>query len=53
MQALVREGLELARSAESAEQRAALDLDSLLESIVEDAAEGGGDVVFEGAVVRC
>ncbi|WP_049418587.1 HAMP domain-containing protein, partial [Stenotrophomonas maltophilia] len=35
MQALVREGLELARSAESAEQRAALDLDSLLESIVE------------------
>ncbi|WP_150321563.1 HAMP domain-containing protein, partial [Enterobacter hormaechei] len=48
MQALVREGLELARSAESAEQRAALDLDSLLESIVEDAAEGGADVVFEG-----
>ena len=48
MQALVREGLELARSAESAEQRAALDLDSLLESIVEDTAEGGADVVFEG-----
>ncbi|MGM3151204.1 histidine kinase dimerization/phospho-acceptor domain-containing protein, partial [Escherichia coli] len=42
MQALVREGLELARSAESSEQRAALDLDSLLESIVEDTAEGGG-----------
>ncbi|KAF1055683.1 MAG: Osmolarity sensor protein EnvZ [Stenotrophomonas maltophilia] len=38
MQALVREGLELARSAESAEQRAPLDLDSLLESIVEDTA---------------
>jgi signal transduction histidine kinase len=35
-------------SAESAEQRAALDLDSLLESIVEDTAEGGADVVFEG-----
>ncbi|HAU81915.1 MAG TPA: two-component sensor histidine kinase, partial [Stenotrophomonas sp.] len=54
MQALIREGLELARSAESAEQRAALDLDSLLESIVEDAAEAGADVHFEqpsGAVL--
>ncbi|AWH32638.1 ATP-binding protein [Stenotrophomonas sp. SAU14A_NAIMI4_8] len=48
MQALVREGLELARSAESSEQRAALDLDSLLESIVEDTAEGGADVAFQG-----
>lgn len=47
MQALIREGLELARSAESAEQRAALDLDSLLESIVEDAAEAGADARFE------
>ncbi len=54
MQALIREGLELARSAESAEQRAALDLDSLLESVVEDAAESGHDAVFEqgsGAVL--
>ncbi|MEG2805703.1 ATP-binding protein [Stenotrophomonas sp.] len=54
MQALIREGLELARSAESAEQRAALDLDSLLESIVEDAVEAGADVRFEqpsGAVL--
>ncbi|MCC7634915.1 sensor histidine kinase [Stenotrophomonas rhizophila] len=54
MQALIREGLELARSAESAEQRAALDLDSLLESIVEDAAEAGADVRFDqpsGAVL--
>jgi signal transduction histidine kinase len=54
MQALIREGLELARSAESAEQRAALDLDSLLESIVEDAGEAGADVRFEhpsGAVL--
>lgn len=54
MQALIREGLELARSAESAEQRAALDLDSLLESIVEDAAEAGADAAFEqpsGAVL--
>ena len=47
MQALIREGLELARSAESAEQRAVLDLDSLLESIVEDAVEAGADVRFE------
>jgi signal transduction histidine kinase len=54
MQALIREGLELARSAESAEQRAALDLDSLLESISEDMAEAGHDVMFEqgsGAVL--
>ncbi len=54
MQALIREGLELARSAESAEQRAALDLDSLLESIVEDSAEAGAQARFEqgsGAVL--
>ncbi|WP_305806420.1 ATP-binding protein [Stenotrophomonas sp. YIM B06876] len=54
MQALVREGLELARSAESAEPRVALDLDSLLQSIAEDAAEAGNDAVFErgcGAVL--
>jgi len=54
MQALIREGLELARSAESAEQRAALDLDSLLESVVEDAAESGHDALLEqgcGAVL--
>ena len=54
MQALIREGLELARSSESAEQRAALDLDSLLESIVEDAAEAGADARFvqgSGAVL--
>lgn len=48
MQALIREGLELARSAETAEQRVALDLDSLLESLVEDAAEAGADACFEG-----
>lgn len=46
MQALIREGLELARSAESAEQRAPLDLDSLLESLVEDALEAGADARF-------
>jgi len=44
MQALIREGLELARSAESVEQRVALDLDSVLQSIAEDAFEAGHDV---------
>ncbi|MFT4246451.1 MAG: ATP-binding protein [Pseudomonas sp.] len=48
MQALIREGLELARSAETAEQRVALDLDSLLESLVEDATEAGADARFVG-----
>ncbi|MQP77212.1 HAMP domain-containing protein [Stenotrophomonas sp. MYb238] len=55
MQALIREGLELARSAESAEQRVALDLDSLLQSVAEDAVEAGHQVEFEqgcGAVLR-
>jgi len=55
MQALIREGLELARSAESAEQRVALDLDSLLQSVAEDAVEAGHEVEFEqgcGAVLR-
>lgn len=47
MQALIREGLELARSAESAEPRVALDLDSLLQSVVEDAADAGNDALFE------
>jgi len=47
MQALIREGLELARSAESVEQRVALDLDSVLHSIAEDAFEAGYDVRFE------
>jgi len=47
MNALIREGLDLARSATTAEQPLALDLDSLLESIVEDAAETGGEAVFE------
>jgi signal transduction histidine kinase len=46
MQAMVREGLDLARSAESTEAPAALDLDSMLESMVEDAAEAGHPVIF-------
>jgi len=48
MKALVDEGLELARSAETAEQRVMLDLDSLLESLVEDASDAGHNAVFEG-----
>ncbi|VFS27639.1 sensor histidine kinase [plant metagenome] len=54
MKALVREGLDLARSAASTEQAVALDLDSLLDSIVDDAVDAGGDAVFEqgcGAVL--
>ncbi len=55
MKALIDEGLELARSAETSEPRVQLDLDSLLESLVEDAADAGGEAVFErgcGAVLR-
>ncbi len=47
MQALIREGLELARSAESSEKEVPLDLDSLLESMVEDAADAGAEATFE------
>ncbi|MEZ5545041.1 MAG: ATP-binding protein [Lysobacteraceae bacterium] len=47
MQALIREGLDLARSADSIEARVPLDLDSLLESLVEDAADAGADIAFE------
>jgi signal transduction histidine kinase len=47
MKALVDEGLELARSAETSEPRVMLDLDSVLESLVEDAADAGGDASFE------
>lgn len=46
MQALIKEGLELARSAGSAEQPVPLDLDSLLESLVADASDAGADVRF-------
>jgi signal transduction histidine kinase len=48
MKALIDEGLELARSAETSEPRVMLDLDSLLESLVEDAVDAGGEAVFEG-----
>jgi signal transduction histidine kinase len=55
MKALVDEGLELARSAETSEPKVMLDLDSLLESLVEDAVDAGGNAVFEqgcGAVMQ-
>lgn len=48
MRALINEGLELARSAETSEQKVPLDLDSLLESLVDDAAETGADARFLG-----
>lgn len=48
MQALIREGLELARSEHSREQPVPLELDSLLESLVEDACEAGAEVYFDG-----
>lgn len=47
MSELIDEGLELARSAETSEPRVMLDLDSLLESLVEDAVDAGADAVFE------
>jgi signal transduction histidine kinase len=47
MKALTAEGLELARSAETSEPKVMLDLDSLLESLVEDAVDAGGNAIFE------
>jgi signal transduction histidine kinase len=55
MKALVNEGLDLARSADAAEERVMLDLDSLLESLVEDACDAGSRVAFKngcGCVLR-
>jgi signal transduction histidine kinase len=46
MQALVRDGLDLARSSESREPWSLVDIDSLLSSLCEDAAEFGGNVRF-------
>jgi len=44
MQSIVREGLELARSSDSSEPWSAVDVDSLLASIVADAVEMGAEV---------
>ncbi len=48
MRALIDEGLELARTAETPEAIVMLDLDSVLESLVEDAAEAGLNAQFRG-----
>ncbi len=47
-QSLVREGLELARSMDSAEKMRLLDIDSLLDSVCADAADAGQDVTLSG-----
>jgi signal transduction histidine kinase len=47
-QALVREGLELARSMDSAEPMQPLDLDSLLDSVCSDAGDAGQNVTLHG-----
>jgi len=48
MQEMVREGLLLARSMDSPEQRQLVDLDSLLDSVVTDATDAGQPVKLEG-----
>ncbi|TFW10558.1 HAMP domain-containing protein, partial [Oxalobacteraceae bacterium OM1] len=48
MQTMVREGLDLARSMDSAEVPQKLDLDSLLDSVCADAADAGQNVNFSG-----
>lgn len=48
MQAMVREGLELARSTDTTEAMCSLDLDSLLDSVCSDASDSGQDVTLKG-----
>ncbi len=48
MQNMVREGLDLARSMDSAEPMQPLNLDSLLDSVCTDAADAGQDVTLSG-----
>jgi signal transduction histidine kinase len=48
MRELIDEGLELARTAETPEASVMLDLDSVLESLVEDAADAGMKAEFTG-----
>ncbi|MDO8299528.1 ATP-binding protein [Lacisediminimonas sp.] len=47
-QAMVKEGLALARSMDNSEPMQTLDLDSLLDSVCADAADAGEDVQLEG-----
>lgn len=56
MQALVGEGLDLARSLDSGPPPQTLDLGALLQSLCDDVADAGGDARFEGpvgALVAC
>jgi signal transduction histidine kinase len=48
MQAMVREGLDLARSMDTTETMQALDFDSLLDSVCADASDAGQQVVLNG-----
>jgi signal transduction histidine kinase len=48
MQAMVREGLDLARSMDTTETMQMLDLDSLLDSVCADASDAGQDVTLSG-----
>jgi signal transduction histidine kinase len=48
MQDMVREGLLLARSMDNPEHRQAVNLDSLLDSVVSDATDAGQSVTLEG-----
>lgn len=49
-QDMVREGLDLARSMDSAEKPQPLDLDSLLDSVCADAADAGQNVTLAGKI---
>jgi signal transduction histidine kinase len=48
MQAMVREGLDLARSMDTTEAMQALDFDSLLDSVCSDASDAGQNVTLDG-----
>ncbi|HTD06574.1 ATP-binding protein [Undibacterium sp.] len=48
MQAMVKEGLDLARSMDSNEPLKPLDLDSLIDSVCADAVDAGQEVSFDG-----
>lgn len=48
MQAMVREGLELARSMDTTEAMHSLDVDSLLDSVCADASDSGQQVLLHG-----
>ncbi len=49
MQDMIREGLQLARSMDSSEQRQKVNLDSLLDSAVSDACDAGQAVMLSGS----